>query len=357
MDSLLDGHPNIWGFNPTTLSKTVMGAVKEAVGLAESEREDYLSDYIRECFAQNEWDSYVSGDSENAGKERFSEFRRILHGRFLQEKECSERELFLILYESLYQTFYGAYQTSVEPIIFMDVHDGSVEQEYLLWLKDMGFEVTLLEAIRNPILKLGSFFRMWKGKEIRPDNLFRQLNYLGHETLSDVEQQLPILRYRFEDLKLYPKVILGKICEQMGIPWNDVLLDATFLGKESTFRTSAGEKTKGFSLKQVWYPYEEYFNPFDKFRLDLLFRERCAAYDYSCTLPDKYPCDEKEMISWFELPFSFEKEMTFSSEEELLDYRKDFRILAEKLVSMYYEKEKYPNLFCFGEYLKVDKDE
>ncbi len=354
LDSLLDGHPQILGFNPTSLSKTVMDEVKKAYTLSGADLEDEICSYMERVFHDNEWDSYVA-DEENKKESIpwFSRYKAVLHEMIDEKRRYSEKELLLLIYWSLYETLYGSYQSSTDPVFFIDVHDGGKEEPILKWLLALGFDVTLIEAIRNPIIKLGSFFRMWQTEKIRPENLFRQLRYLGHETLNKTEQKQPILRYRFEDLKVHPEALLSMLCDRLEIGWDDCLMEATFLGKSSTFSSKNGEKTKGFSLKQVWYPYDEYFNAYDRFRLDLLFRERCRSYDYSYIPPESYPFSEAEMIKLFEQPFKFEEQLFFESEEERQKYRKDFRNLAEELVDMYHHKEDYPDCFCFGEYLKV----
>ena len=357
LDSLLDGHPNILGFNPTTLAKTVRRQVKSIRGLSGDALEDALTAYVDGVFRENEWDSFVTEDSGEGSRALpwISDFRAAVHTRTVDGAEFSEKDLLLLIYWSLYETFYGPYTSDKEPVFFIDVHDGSEEEETLKWLLGLGFEVTLIEAIRNPILKLGSFFRIWKTNTIRPKNLFRQLSYLGHETLNETERKQPIIRYRFEDLKLYPEELLTRLCSRLEIPWDDCLMEATFLGKGSAFTTKGGEKTKGFSLKQVWYPYDEYFDAFDRFRLDLLFYQRCRAYDYSYVDPSKYPWPEKEMTKLFEYPFRFEDQLVFESEESRLQYRRDLCDLAEKLVDMYQHEEDFPEAFCFGDYLKVEK--
>lgn len=356
LDSLLDGHPNILGFNPTTMAKTVRKKVQEVSGLPGKELEDALVSYIEEAFRDNEWDRYVADEKEtDSDSALIPDFRKVLHSYLEGGTSFTEKEILLLLYWSLYETVYGSCPPEGECVFFIDVHDGGEEENTLKWLLELGFEVTLIEAVRNPFSKLGSFFRMWKNDTIRPENLFRQLSYLGHETLNETERELPMLRYRFEDLKQYPKELLSMLCSRLGISWDDCLMEATFLGKDSTFTTTGGEKTKGFSLKPVWYPYDEYFDVYDRFRLNLLFYQRCRAYDYTYVPPERYPLSEQEMTALFEEPFRFEEQISFESEEERLRYRRELRLLAEKLCDMYHHEEDFPEAFCFGEYLKVER--
>ncbi len=355
LDSLLDGHPAVLGFNPTSLSKTIMDEVKRSVSRSGESLEEEIRSYINRVFSDNEWDSYVADGTNIKGTiPWFSDYCRILHEMVDESRHYSEKELLLLIYWSLFETLYGSYHADTEPVFFIDVHDGSKEESTLKWLLELGFDVMLIEAIRNPIIKLGSFFRMWQTEKIRPENLFRQLTYLGHETLNETERKQPIIRYRFEDLKVYPEKLLSILCDRLGIKWDDCLMEATFLGKSSTFSSKNGEKTKGFSLKQVWYPYDEYFNAYDRFRLDLLFRERCKAYDYSYIPRESYPYPEADMVKLFEQPFKFEKQMCFETEVERQQYRRDLRELAAKLTDMYHHEEDFPDSFCFGDYLKVE---
>lgn len=354
MCSLLDAHPNILGCNPSSLTKNVMKIVKNAMEKNTDELEDYLVIVVKNNFLNNEWRHYIFEEADSEECSWLDQFRKHVHYLIDVTRTYSEREVFLIIYWSLYYTFYGAYDSDIQPIIFLDIHD-SMEalDEQLEWLSNMGFEVTLLEAIRKPYMKLGSYFKT-VGK-IKATNLYKILLYFGHENHSRVERQrgYQTIRYRFEDLKLYPKIILEQLCDCMGIPWNDSLLETTFCGKPSIF-TNKGEVVEGFSLKPIWYPYEEYFDAFDLFRLDILFRERSKAYGYSYVLPEKYPLPDNAMVQLFRLPYKFEEYMDFKSEEEKEIFHNRMVLLAKNLMNIDEMKEEYKNLFQFGPYLKVE---
>ena len=123
-------------------------------------------------------------------------------------------------------------------------------------------------------------------------------------------------------------------------------------GKERDYVVKESHIT-GFDLKPVYYSYEQFFDAFDKFRLDLISREKSKAYGYSYVGRDKYPMPCEELGKLFEYPFYFERFMAFKDEADRERYHKRMGMLCTQLLYMQEEKKKYGAYFQYGEYLDI----
>lgn len=348
MCSLLDAHPNILGVNPSAFTKDIMSVVDTAHKMKLNEMQDYICKCLKDLFAEDAWNNSFIGRTGNEWKEWISEYKIHLTKLLDEKKEYSKKEILLAIFWSFYYIIKGDYVSQKEPILFFDLHDDKEKSDnFINWLNDMGFDITLLRAIRTPFIKLGSYIKIMQNRDIHAEDVLRHLYYLSRESYTEVELKYPIIRYKFEDLKLYPKEILNAICNKMQIPWNDSLLTASFLGKEVVY-TSHGEKTETFAKKQVWYTYEEYFDSFDRLRLEILFKRVNEAYSYPHTEYTKYPVQDAKLLEWFDIPFKFEKFICFSNDKERTDFRMKLKDMAERAI------KEYPNEkdFNFGKIIE-----
>ena len=241
-------------------------------------------------------------------------------------------------------------------VIYMDIHSNMVMRDVVFkWLEYMGFEIILLEIIRASYKRLDSGIKFTLGENngiISANTILNLLYDLSGETVDNEEKKYPIIRIRFEDLKLYPRQILKKLCNILGIQWNDIFLETTFAGKESVY-ISNGERITGFYLKPVYHTYDEYFDAFDKFRLDLIFRKKNKAYNYSYTDRNKYPPLE-EIGKLFSFPFSIEKYISFNNEKDKIKFRNKIGFLCIQLLILEESIGKYAGHFQFGPYLALE---
>lgn len=349
MCSLLDGHPNILGVNPSSFTKNIMSVVTKAQKMSSSDMQSYILNCLEEQFRDDVWNNSFIGRNENYWTEWLFNYKCVLHEILGDKKSFTEKEILLAIYWAFYYVNKVEYDSAIEPILFLDLHDDQDKSDsFIQWLDDIGFEITLLRAIRTPFIKLGSYIKFMQDRDICSENILRHLFYLSREVYTEIELKYPILRYRFEDLKLYPKTILNGICEKFGIPWNDSLLEASFLGKDVVY-TSHGEKTETFAKKQVWYTYEEYFDSFDRLRLEILFNRINQAYMYSHTEYYKYPVHNEELVEWFNIPFKFEKYICFKNAKDKSDFRLRLKDMARRAIAGYPNE----NGFDFGEFIKV----
>lgn len=344
INSILDFHPNILYLGFNTWSISIWHIIKKVI--------KKKSDYVGEIIYQIEKYLLLS----NSSTEWLDEYQPILKKYICDEKLYSERDLFIIIHLSHYELLHGCLPDSKEQlVIYMDIHSNMIMRDVVLsWLEWMGFEIVLLEMIRNPYKRLGSNIKaiLAYGK-LTPEIVLGLLNIMSKEIVEKSERKYDLIRIRFEDLKMYPKTILGKLCQIVGIPWDDSLLKTTMDGKESVY-TINGNSVTGFDLKPVYHPYEEYFDAFDKFRLALLFREKNKAYGYSYVDRDKYWMSLEGFGKLFEIPFQFENFMFFQDETERKNYHEKMGALCTQILYMEENKEKYARYFQFGKYLSVE---
>lgn len=177
--------------------------------------------------------------------------------------------------------------------------------------------------------------------------MLRGSSFACIKSFSIGEQGLEKVRLRFEDLKLYPDKMLHRLCQLLGIEWDDSLLTTTY-----SFKKRDGE-VSGFGIKPVYYPYEECMDAFDKYRLDLVFHKTSKAYGYSFVEKSKIPFTMEEINKLFLLPFKFESNMEFSTEEEGIKYKKRFRLLCSAFLKIQETADEYTGWYNFGKYLKA----
>ena len=276
-------------------------------------------------------------------------YRKILYSYFREERKYSEREIFTSIYFGYYELLHGKYNMDEKPIIVLELHNCPLTDVTLLWMKNMGFEMVLIEMVRKPYMVFGSevsYVDCYKRNS--PQTLpYRAIFNACIKSFSIGEQELEKIRLRFEDLKLYPDEMLHKLCQVLGIVWNDSLLTTTY-----TFKKRNGE-VSGFGIKPVYYPYEECMDAFDKYRLDLVFHKTSKAYGYSFVEKSKIPFTMEEINKLFLFPFKFEDNMEFSTEEEGIKYKKRFRSLCSTFLEIQNSADEYTGWYNFGEYLKA----
>lgn len=349
VNSVLDSHPNILFLGLTILGVNIWHIVKKVVNVPGEELTVSIINEIK----------YYFEIAELSNVDWLEGYQNVLKQYFQEGKMYSERDIFLAIYFAHYEFVHGI-PLNEEAIIYMDLHSNMLMRDSVFsWLEQMGFEVILLEMIRTPFKRLGSaikwsLYSSGQYVPIHSNTVFKLLHEISGENIDEEELKYPIIRIRFEDLKMYPRQVLKKLCNRLDIPWSDILLKTTDAGEKSVY-TVKDEYITGFDLKPVFYTYDEFFDAFDKFRLDLIFREKNKAYDYSYVEKIKYPISLEEIGRLFEFPFCFEKFMYFSDKKEREKYSKRMKQLCTQLLYLEENKEKYAEHFRFGNYLEVEK--
>ena len=354
IDNILDFHPNVLYLGLTSWSCNIWHIVKSAVVKPGENLVgiiiDEIKNYLQIAGAENV--TWLDG------------YQKVMERYFRKDVFYSERDIFLLIHLAHYEFLHNK-PLQGEAIIYMDIHSNTLMRDSIFrWLDQMGFKIILLEMIRTPFKRMGSHIKELlylynkPYETLFPYDVFYLLYIMSQEKLDEEEKQYPLIRIRFEDLKKYPRKILEKLCGILGLPWSDTLLETTEAGKERAYIVNGSYITHitGFDLKPVYYAYDEFFDSFDKFRLDLISREKNKAYGYSYVERGKYPMSIEELGKLYELPFRFERFITFQDEAERERYHKKLGMLCTQLLYMEEEKEKYAEHFRFGDYLKVEKE-
>lgn len=341
INSVLDFHPQILYLGYRGWSMNIWHIVKNVVNIPRQKLPEEIINIIKKYEGNLEW------------TEKYS---RILEKYFQYKQVYSEKDIFIIIHLAYYELFHGDLPKNKELIIYMDIHSNMIMRDSIFsWLDKMGFSIILLEIIRLPYKRLGSMIKYVLGEQhmITSNWILNSLYMCSCEIVDEIEKKYPIIRVRFEDVKMYPKEILGKVCDVLGIAWSDTLMETTLEGNKSTFITN-NEKVTGFDLKPVYNPYNDYFDYFDKFRLDIIFREKNKAYGYPFTIKDKYPVPINDLEKIFLIPFRFEQYMSFKNDIEIKTFHRKLQMLAGRILYLEENINIYNRYFQFGEYLKVD---
>lgn len=349
IDNILDFHPNVLYLGLNIWSCNIWHIVKAAVDKPGEQLAGIITGEIKSYLQ-------IAGAKDFPWLEGYQE---VMGRYFKKGVSYSERDIFVLIHLAYYE-FQHNRPLQGAAIIYMDIHSNILMRDSIFkWLDLMGFKITLLEMVRTPFKRMGSHMKLilysfnQPHETLYPYDVFNLLYMMAQEKLDTEEKQYPLIRIRFEDLKMYPQKVLEKLCEIVGLPWSDTLLETTEAGKERAYIVGDSRIT-GFDLKPVYYSYDEFFDAFDKFRLDLISREKNKAYGYSYVGRDKYPMSCEKLGKLFEYPFYFERFMTFKNEAERERYHKKMGMLCTQLLYMEEEKEKYAAHFQFGEYLRVD---
>lgn len=287
-------------------------------------------------------------------KELFiQEFQKATKNR----KSLSEKEIFTAVYIAFFYMKGNEYIGSSEPIIYFEPHSNhDLDYFYLCWFKNNFTTVKQLRIVRNLINKGGSCIRYCLSVDHKLNcETIRQIQYYGcygskkDEILKDSDK----ITIRFEDLKIYPKEMLGYICKKIHISLDEKIFNFTDQENKKIARTW-GLKSM-FDLKPVYYNYDEYFSSFDRFRLDILYRERQKVYGYSFIDINKLPFTQEQIEELYKTPYKFEKLIEFKSETQRVNFRKqlydDAKYVLNLLKNMERNKEnsKFDNCYIYSE--------
>lgn len=291
LGSLLDGHPKTVS-TPGTYLTGFYEFWKEHGHLPARELIDVFVDYYAVLFdARNKSKSPITGP--NAGEELG--FTRM--GPDRQKHLEIDREIFVnslrdIITEEVrvprrlfFQALHIAYNealrrlTDPEPIIVFPLHTPNRFRAKEL-VKDFP-DTVFLQVIRRPIQTLGSHFvhnvrkgmlDMYLAEDMLAGVLFGGIPVVsGYGLLSRA--------VKLEDLHSNPRQTMQKICDWLGLPWNDILLKSTFNGIQ-WWNVIDSPQISGFSKVTVSKKHREYISLFDEFRLNVLFVPKYKAWAY-----------------------------------------------------------------------------
>lgn len=228
-------------------------------------------------------------------------------------KRFTSQELFLLFHIAYAEMLNGTALEDISAlVVYWEPHMLSKNEFPFLamWLEDKKINGKTLVLRRNNIAITGSNCARkedgWHSVSVYKKMFVDESAWDGVRLQSDHWHEF---KMRFEDIKLYPRNSLMKICEHIDIEWSDNLLKTTCAGKELEYRGSVD-----FDLKPVFNKYEEFFSEFDRFRISIassLYHKRYGFAYENCL---KF--SRRELQELFIKPFLFEEKKLFERDEE-----------------------------------------
>lgn len=282
------------------------------------------SDNILERF----WEMYnceaCEKESDFPNPERFNKIiKKYLH----LKKSFTSQELFVLFHLAYAQMLNGESETDISKlVIYWEPHLVSREEFpfFALWLEDEKVNGQTIAFRRNNIIRTGSACaRRAEGNNI-PSAYTTMFGDVPFEDKDSIQYHNWIeFKMRFEDIKLYPKENLMKICERLGITWSNTMLQTTCADKPLEYRGSVD-----FDLKPVFNRYDDFLSEFDCFRISLA----CSPYQkrYGYPYENCLKFTRSELQELFIKPFLFDEIKVFGDWDRM-QYLKVYEWMRWKL--------------------------
>lgn len=289
MQSLLDWHPNVISM-PPYLPPGFYEFWAQYGHLPGRELIDGFVDYYPVLFdARSQCKSPVCGfdagevsgltrmgpeRNEHLGVDRTT-FIRSLENIIGNEDRVSRKWFFQAIHVA-YTEALGR-QINPDPIIIFQLHTPAPSRALKL-IEDFP-DTLFLHVIRHPRQSLASHFAVYykQGNLAEPTGVMSGIFFGGVPILPEYKQHSRAVR--LEDLHNHPRETLQKVCEWLGLPWDDMLMKSTFDGKQ-WWNVRGSAQISGFSKVTISNKYRKYITPLDKFRLDVLLAPKYQAWNY-----------------------------------------------------------------------------
>lgn len=351
-NSVMDFHPNILYLGHNVFQANILFLIWQVQSLP---KEDMLQRLIElfEQQAQEESarDLYIE-QKLFFDRERFrSAFLEAVEGR----DTLSDRDIFIAVHIAHFYMLGRTYCSTELPVIYMEPHFlSNVKKVLHRWLRENFQTYVGVTCVRNTVTAIGSRARktcFLPEREYWSTISELLKSGLGEKVFEDGE---PSMVFRFEDVKLHPHETLKHICSALSIPWSDTFLKTTDLGLTQTYTArDLTIRTTGYDLRPVYASHDKYTNSFDRFRLEILLRERQKAYGYPFIDLKQYPFRDEQLREWFTIPFQFESVVQWASEQSKKQYREKLYSLCVEILKKLEQSEKYPALFQFDNYIRI----
>ncbi|MEO5371559.1 MAG: sulfotransferase [Magnetococcus sp. DMHC-1] len=190
--------------------------------------------------------------------------------------------------KKLFQAAHLAYHAALgrapiqNPIIVFQLHNPSGKRAEGL-IEDFP-DTIFLHMIREPLQTLNSFFKhTYVHEKYRPK--FKTFAWVLSTILlggtpANNEYKDRSRAVRLEDLKANPRSTMERVCQWIGIPWDDILLQSTINGKQFWFPTTEGKRLQGFEKDHLHQDNTKYFTWLDRFRLHVILAEKRRLWGY-----------------------------------------------------------------------------
>lgn len=308
---ILDNHPEILQIQYSYLNENLFFI---CIRLAMEKKENILPLFWE--IYEKESCKYYS-DGEVWSDKQISRFNQSLKKLISVKETYTSQELFVILHIAYAEMWEEDVGQVSDKVIYWEPHFVNREklEEYAIWLGERGMTGYIIEVVRKPCIRRGSMLRGLEDAGLLSlsfphviKSVFSSVLQVLNNEKKDYEgwQRLII---KFEDLKRNPQKELEKLCEQIGIQWSDTMLETTLHGK----RDFCGNVT-GFDLTPVYRLYEEYFSPFDIFRISLIagIKQKQLGYSYNSI----FGFSRTQLREMFNKEFLFEDKLKYEDDKD-----------------------------------------
>ena len=227
-----------------------------------------------------------------------------------------------LFFQSLHVAYNRALGREVsDPVIVFGLHTLYPPRLLEGLIEDFS-DVHFVHMVRHPLRALASRFRRALNTGVSVSHFSKFINSVARGGVAP--PSTPASRWRavkMEDLHHTPEQTLRKICNWLHLPWNEVLLESTINGKK-WWNEPGHLQVSGFSTAIAAQNFKEYLPPFDRFRLNVLLANKCAAWDYAVPWWNKNLIAELLVLPLLVVPFKMEL-MAWSSMKASIGQNKE----------------------------------
>lgn len=186
-----------------------------------------------------------------------------------------------------FQALHVAYSKAIgqdvtDPIIAYGLHTSKPEC-IGPFLEDFP-QAKFLQMVRDPISSVGSLYRSRSTNKTPSLTMGASIitGAMYHGIPAPIENADNWRGVRLEDVHRKPRETMGKLCQWLGIRWDDALLNSTINGKQ-WWNEKNTLPISGFSSSIAAQRFEDFIPAFDRFRIGMLvgFKSRVWGYNQS----------------------------------------------------------------------------
>lgn len=202
----------------------------------------------------------------------------------------------------------------------------------------------ILVTIRNIIQAIGSTLAGLQRENtggIRGSQLISILSYYAfNPILVGLSKSNKIFLISLEKINLFQEETMKNVSKKLNISWDKCLLSSTINGQRMYDSYGDGIKSgniSGSRLTGISKTYNQYFNTFDRFRLEALFYPLLKRWGY-----DYHDFKEREILKELcKFPFKFEEILNLDSEDAREKFRNNFSKVYSDILIKLAENDNY----------------
>lgn len=350
LGSLVDGHPNILSIAILNCCIPLVEVYSQRLQFLEGkelvlETASQMTPYFATDFPDSVYgqvmmrlsDSFyrgADGKPENRLYISPKEFIRALEAVLADQGHVSFAQLLKALFAAYHNVIGKKYVPGQDYWIFFMRHQSNYDIQEMKDLVRHG-EFKRLEywfIIREPVQHAFSWMRRFilEGEEYLAFSFGNPSEYLDRFS-SDLGLMLrksgnndsdAVKVVRFEDVKASTRQTMQAVCESLGVPFDECVLEATVNGIVVYFPASSDGHSKDVISTQDTTAlkrrdFSALMTSFDVFRLNLVFQDFKRAYGYDCDVPDYRLFSEAFLEELYRHPFRFESALNHCGREAL----------------------------------------